>query len=990
MVQQGPRPLTDPYQQNSYAMSQTMSGPRPLGASSNYNADRAAEAHYAATGERVSANDFQNGAPIGEYNYATGYGPSASRQNLLAQHAYSDHQSPYAADGFESLNGHSTTDNQGVHTGTRTGMGGLAPEIGTGAAVGSGAGLGAGAASATGGAPVSYASTPAASHVPATSATQPMTDVRQPPPVQKRPLRNKKKWLWLCLGLLGLIVILAIALGVGLGVGLTQNDGDDKNDNNNKASAPSSASGSTVPATNNIAAVFPASVGDAANKAAQQGKVDPLSYKGTDVYGNPVFLGNANTAAPSNGKQVGSCGSDPWKPTNNLMNGRPGHPRLIAPQYMWDCLPSKIQNDAYLTAWNYTIFQNATAFLDQDPVSYDVDGGLTLSGILDVSRIVQQRIKAWAYAYRMTRDKKWSDRAYRELSVAAGNTSTPFGNGDQRWNPQHFLDTAEMTAAYAFAYDWMYDAWTQEQQANIRDWIVTFGLQQGLNQYNQNSAWWSQPASGNGNWNCVSNGGLVFGALAVQNEVQGAQKNTTEQILQTALNNAKDNCMRGVYQDGTWSETPNYWYFGTNAQARMLSALTTATGSDQGLMDKNKNWYKTSEFHMYVTGNAGMFFYGDNGPNKFSSTANQLFLYGQLSNNPSYALFQRDRADAAADPLSMFWYDTSSKGGFFNGLALDRYFDNAQNSWVSMRSSWSNTAGTYVAMKSSNMTGHQTHGDLDAGDFVIDALGTRFAGEYGSDNYLSTDYFASEADGAARWTYFRKGTQGQNTIVIGKQNQNASCMPTNRFGSTNDKQNGDLKYTPGAESTAFFVTDMSSCYATDSGAVQRGIRMLNGRRQVLLQDEIKQPNKEIQWRVQTNATVTLSQDKRTATMKIKQINDPNAPKDALNAKVQEVTMLATILQPPDAQFAVNPAYSQNKPNYYYGENRVPPQQKDVNGQQIQAEVIDPEVNVLTITLPGNADTNIQVWWQPQYAQLSDADKAAPKNVPLAQWSVTSH
>ncbi|CCU98922.1 unnamed protein product [Malassezia sympodialis ATCC 42132] len=790
---------------------------------------------------------------------------------------------------------------------------------------------------------------------------------------------KSRKWLWWLIAAIVLIcVILAAVLGGVLG---SRSSNDDDNDN---TSAPNSSVGTGNP-QNNVASAWPRNVVDAASKAASNGKTDKLAFTGTDF--------DANTAKPSKGSQVGSCGNDPWKATNNLNNGRPGHPRLIAPQYQWDCLQSKIENDAYLTVWNYTIFQNATKWLDEDPVTYDVDGGLTLSGILDVSRIVQQRLKAWAYAWRLTKDTKYRDRAYKELSVAAGNTSQPFGDGATRWNPPHFLDTAEMIAAYAFAYDWMYDAWDDQQKSYIVDWIVTFGLQQGLDMYNNGSAWWSQPQSGNGNWNCVCNGGLVFGALAIQNDVQGAAKDTTNSILQKALDNAKQNCMRGVYKDGTWSETPNYWYFGTNGHARMLSALITATGSDQGLMANNKNWYKTGDFHMYVTGNAGMFFYGDNGPNKFSTTANQLFLFSQQTGNPVYALFQRDRADAAADPLSMFWYDTSSKGGFYNGLALDKYFDNKEGSWVSMRSSWTDMTGNYIAMKSSNMTGHQTHGDLDAGDFVIDALGVRFAGEYGSDNYLSKNYFASEDDGADRWKYFRKGTQGQNTIVIGQQNQNASCLPTNKFESSNDAQNGDLSFTPGEQSTAYFVTDMSQCYAqSPAGSVKRGIRFLKGRRQMLIQDEIKKPGKPIEWRVQTNATVTLSKDKKTATMKIKQVRDPNAPKDPLTANIDEVTMLATITSPQDATFDVRPAYDKSKsaPNYYYGADVIPPQDKDDAGNPIQPEVLDYEASVLSIALSGNNDANIQVWWQPQYSQTTDADKAPPKNVALDQWSLTSH
>jgi hypothetical protein len=43
-----------------------------------------------------------------------------------------------------------------------------------------------------------------------------------------------------------------------------------------------------------------------------------------------------------------------------------------------------------------------------------MDGG---SGILDNAREVKQRIKAFGYMYRMTKDTKWPDRAWTELEV---------------------------------------------------------------------------------------------------------------------------------------------------------------------------------------------------------------------------------------------------------------------------------------------------------------------------------------------------------------------------------------------------------------------------------------------------------------------------------------------------------------------------------------------------------------------------------------------
>ncbi|EEB99840.1 hypothetical protein MPER_00381, partial [Moniliophthora perniciosa FA553] len=90
----------------------------------------------------------------------------------------------------------------------------------------------------------------------------------------------------------------------------------------------------------------------------------------------------------------------------------------------------------------------------------------------------------------------------------------------------------------------------------------------------------------------------------------------------------------------------------------------------------------------------------------------------------------RDRPDAA-EPWSMFWYDPSIAGAFWADAPLDMFFDDDLDQWVSMRSSFTDINALYVAMKAGANHGHQNHNDLDAGDFVIDAMGTRWAGENG-------------------------------------------------------------------------------------------------------------------------------------------------------------------------------------------------------------------------------------------------------------------
>ena len=118
----------------------------------------------------------------------------------------------------------------------------------------------------------------------------------------------------------------------------------------------------------------------------------------------------------------------------------------------------------------------------------------------------------------------------------------------------------------------------------------------------------------------------------------------------------------------------------------------------------------------------------------------------------------------------------------------------------------------YVAMKGSKLQGRQAHGDLDCGDFVLDALGTRWAGELGSGDYLSTGYFDSEAQNATRWLYYRKRTEGQNTILVDQQNQDVTANPKMKYDSSGTAQGSSTIFKPSSDSTSFVVFDLTSAY----------------------------------------------------------------------------------------------------------------------------------------------------------------------------------
>ncbi|KAG1784122.1 chondroitin AC/alginate lyase [Suillus placidus] len=746
------------------------------------------------------------------------------------------------------------------------------------------------------------------------------------------PARSPKKTIskWVKFGVpVAIVVIAGAVLGGVLG------SRSSKNASASSSAAASAAATSAISAKNDIGRFA------TATDSQYLVPIYPMTTN-TAAYTTPTFVSttNPNLAWPQ----------DPFQPSNpSPTQVRPDRPRLIAPTYMWDSLPNLIKNDPYLSGWNNTIFGNATQYMALPPVAYFYDNG---NGILDLAREIKQRVKAFSYAYRLTNDTKWVDRTYVELQNAAGNLTGGWGpDNSTKWNPTHFLDTAELTAAYAIAYDWLYNAWTPTQRSSIMTTMITYGLNNGVSAYSSSDpgayGWWKTNTEGN--WNCVCNNGLTMGALAILGD---DTTGIATQLLALTVPNALQNCAFAPSSDGTWSETANYWYFGTTGHAEMAASLLTATGSTYNLLSVNPDFQFTGQYHMYVSGPGSLFNYGDCGPNKYSTTANAMMFYGQQYNMPQYQLFQRDQFDAA-EPWSMFWYNPAVTGAFWDGLALDHFFDNSTDQWGSMRSSWTDENALYVAVKAGTLQGHQTHNDLDCGDFVVDALGVRWFGELGSGDYNSLGYFSNDLQSSLRWLYYRKMTEGQNTILVNQQNQNVAAAPTVRHDSSGTVQGSSTVMNVPGDSSAYFVADLSSAYFNVT-SFSRGVHLINGRKQVLIQDEIN-ASAPIMWRAHTNATIAISTDGFTATLTI-----------------GSATTTVQLLNPPTgAAFTTLNAVR-------FASDPTPPQPDQPNDG----------VTVLVISLPAGIYT-LQVLINPQWPGMSSSSYTTPGSVALSQWSLTS-
>jgi hypothetical protein len=499
-----------------------------------------------------------------------------------------------------------------------------------------------------------------------------------------------------------------------------------------------------------------------------------------------------------------------------------GHPRLLASSNDFTQLTQRIAADPALQSWRTRLRQRAQEIIAAPPSRYEIPDGLRL---LETSRRVVNRVYVLGLLHRLEGNPAYAQRAWQELDAAARFPD---------WNTRHFLDTAEMTHAFAVAYDWLYGSWTPEQRALVQQAMVDKGLKPALALY-RTGGWWTQARH---NWNQVCNGGIGMGALAlaeVEPELAG-------QILEAALKSLQL-AMAEFAPDGAWKEGPGYWNYATSYNVVFLAALQTALGADFGLSQID-GFAQTGLFPIYLTGPLGRTFnYADGGDQAIR--APQMFWLARRFNQPIYAWFERQAATPA--PLDLLWCGSNSAGPASAGLPLDKYFRGAEV--AVFRSEWENPKALFLGFKAGDNQANHSH--LDLGSFVFDALGARWAVELGADNYNLPGYF-----GAQRWHYYRLRAEGQNTLLLnpgpGPDQDPSAAARLVRFQSKPAK--------------ALAIADLTPAYDKSARKVWRGIALLD-RGQLLIQDEIQaaQPA-QLWWFMHTPAAIVIENDGRAATL----------------------------------------------------------------------------------------------------------------------------
>lgn len=448
------------------------------------------------------------------------------------------------------------------------------------------------------------------------------------------------------------------------------------------------------------------------------------------------------------------------------------HPRLIfsdVDKIKVDSL-LLIDNDIH-NLHNY-IIKNSDMMLDLPVLKRKLTGLRMLS----VSREALKRIFYLSYSYRVSLEKKYADRALKEIYNIC-----EFDD----WNPSHFLDVAEMTMAIAIGYDWLYDQINEDTRMVIVDAIINKSFIPSLD--DRKSRFFNET----NNWNQVCNASLLFGAIAFFEDAPELSNHIINRCLSS---NPKAIAMYGP--DGGYPEGYNYWNYGTMYQVLLIDALERSFGNDFGL-SSTPGFHKTGSFAQFMTTPLGDCFNFGDSPQQFKGCI-PLFWFAFKNNDSSLVynelkLLERQTYNFEDDRFLPLIPILQSR------LRGNRKKYPLRHLWLSKgktpifvyRSGWDREDDTYLGIKGGSAS--TSHAHMDAGSFVYETDGVKWAADLGMQDYHSLESKGiklwDSSQNGQRWEILRFRNDYHNTLTIdsGRHNVKAKAEIIQVF-TDNDKK----------------------------------------------------------------------------------------------------------------------------------------------------------------------------------------------------------
>ena len=514
------------------------------------------------------------------------------------------------------------------------------------------------------------------------------------------------------------------------------------------------------------------------------------------------------------------------------------HPRLFMDDREFASLKSQIGSNSNpaLGLIHAQIMKDAGSF-PSEPIVWELDE----SGkrILGKSRTALKQIFSDAYAYRFTGDGRYLQHAVNVIEQICAMPN---------WNGWHYLDVAELAAAAGIAYDWLYDGLPDRTRKKLVETLREYAF---LEAFDFNKAWFYDRHH---NWNQVCNGGLSIAALATREETGVIAGN----IIRNAVRSGHRSIAEIYAPDGCYAEGPGYWTYGNSYQVLMNSGFDSALGDDFGL-SRIKGFDRAADYVVSCYGATHRLFnYYDN------SLKETPFM-------PVWYFAQRfDKPWLLADELNILERGEYDNGNFkqlplIAGFAakIDTrcirrpapgyYSGHGNNPIFTVRGDYS-SSGTdwYLAVKGGKASNN--HGHADAGSFVFDRDGIRWASDPGGASYTKSENTLKAKGGdfwkmnqeSLRWTLYPMGNLWHNTLTV-----------NGKLHRVDGKAEISGEYRDSCSTGA--TVDLGKVLSDDLDRAVRTFRLENGRTLTITDELTAKNDAEITFTLVTEATPTTTE-----------------------------------------------------------------------------------------------------------------------------------
>lgn len=510
------------------------------------------------------------------------------------------------------------------------------------------------------------------------------------------------------------------------------------------------------------------------------------------------------------------------------------HPRLILKAADFERIRGEVKTNSYKKLWFNTLLQYCDELMKAPPLKYELRDGFRLMYVADD---FENMMVCFALAYQLTGDRKYADSAWKQIEPVANFVD---------WNQNHHMDVGIMAFGMAVAYDWLYDCWTDEQKKLMEKSIHDNCYYFYNRSYEDNSTTMGGVNARN-NHNIINNAGIMAAVVAFGD----VYPELSAKLASDAIRSVELMIWHFAPQ-GAWYEGAHYAVLTMEYVTKMLAAMDAAYGSMYS-METVEGISKAGEFMSYAQSDVSNYNFSDSDFGLIMSPGVfwfcEKFGIKGVKDNIAAQHYGPDKQKKVTDYAPgiwnadtvahcLMWYSVAEGSGS-ETLPLDKHYENS--GIITLRNSW-NAGQVFVGIKAGAVTYDHSH--LEAGSFIYDAMGVRWAWELGRDDYNVPGYWIPDL----RYDIFRLRSEAHNTILINpdlKPNYNMDgCAAVTEYKS--EPQGAKIRI------------DMSSVLSEHVDKAERGYLFTNNRKTLVVRDEIElKKRSEVYWLMYTAAKAEI-------------------------------------------------------------------------------------------------------------------------------------